>query len=205
MVAKADKQQPTRDRILSTARLLFHRQGFNAVGINALCNKAGVVKGSFYHFFPSKQALLAAVIEDSRIEFFEKLKRRAAEEKDGRSQVLAQFSMILDSAVAQKESSGCILGCIIGTLASELAASNESARETTAAVFRQWQDMLEDTVRQGIEDGSIAHTVDPASTANTLLAIIQGLSTLGRSLNNTDLLADIAKTAIKRLLPIRIR
>jgi AcrR family transcriptional regulator len=33
------------------------------VGINSLCREAGVVKGSFYHFFPSKQALLDAVFE----------------------------------------------------------------------------------------------------------------------------------------------
>jgi TetR/AcrR family transcriptional repressor of nem operon len=202
---RAETRQPTRDRILSTARLLFHQQGFSAVGINAICNQAGVVKGSFYHFFPSKQALLEAVIEDSRLELLEKLKRRVAEEEDGRSQVLAQFSMILESAVAQQQSAGRILGCNIGTLASELAGSNESAGESTSTAFRQWRDMLEDMVRQGIEDGSIAHTVDATPTAITLLAVIQGMSTLGRSLNNPDTMTEIALTAVKRLLPVRIR
>ena len=53
----------TRDRILTTARCLFHARGYNDVGVNDICAEARVVKGSFYHFFPTKEDLLHAVLE----------------------------------------------------------------------------------------------------------------------------------------------
>jgi TetR/AcrR family transcriptional regulator, transcriptional repressor for nem operon len=47
----------TRARILEGARELIHTRSYNAVGVLQICSHAGVKKGSFYYFFPSKQAL----------------------------------------------------------------------------------------------------------------------------------------------------
>jgi len=195
---------PTREKIVSSAQRLFLQYGFTAVGINRLCHEAGVVKGSFYHFFPSKDVLLDAVIERNRQELLGKLKAPASESGNGRDQVLAQFATIMASAAEQKLAAGRILGCTIGTLANELAGGNDSVRTASADAFRQWQSVLQDAVRAGVEDGSISQTVDPAATAVCLLAVIQGMSTLGRSFDDAEMLAVIAQTSAKRLLPVRL-
>ena len=52
-----------RSRLLETAMQLMYARGYSAVGVQEICAQAGVNKGSFYHFFPSKQALILAVIE----------------------------------------------------------------------------------------------------------------------------------------------
>jgi hypothetical protein len=57
-------------------------------------------------------------------------------------------------------------------------------------------------VRAGIADGSIAGSVDAESAALSLLAVIQGMSTLGRSFDDPGLLRAIAQNAVKRLLPV---
>lgn len=49
-----------RERILSTAAALFHQRGYCAVGINEIIEKADTAKATFYHHFPTKQALGAA-------------------------------------------------------------------------------------------------------------------------------------------------
>ncbi|MES9859722.1 MAG: TetR/AcrR family transcriptional regulator, partial [Candidatus Thiodiazotropha sp. 4PDIVS1] len=54
----------TRERILATARELFHGRSYADVGIKEICSLANVQKGSFYHFFPSKQDLAMAVIDN---------------------------------------------------------------------------------------------------------------------------------------------
>lgn len=51
------------DRILSTAYELFTRRGIRAVGVNELINSSGVSKATFYRHFPSKDALVLAVLE----------------------------------------------------------------------------------------------------------------------------------------------
>jgi TetR/AcrR family transcriptional repressor of nem operon len=199
------RSHATRDRILATARDLFHRQGFSAVGINTICRAAGVVKGSFYHFFPSKQALLEAVMECHQAELIEELEAANREAPDGRGRVLAQFSRLLDSAERQKAAQGRVLGCPIGALASETAAANEPARRASLAVFRAWSRLLAEQVRAGIADGSIAGSVDAESAALSLLAVIQGMSTLGRSFDDPALLRTIAQNTVKRLLPVGVK
>ena len=45
----------TQTRILESARELIHSRSYADVGVAAICEHAGVNKGSFYHFFPSKR------------------------------------------------------------------------------------------------------------------------------------------------------
>jgi TetR/AcrR family transcriptional regulator, transcriptional repressor for nem operon len=46
-----------RERLIGTAGDLWHRRSYTDVGVSEICETAGVQKGSFYHFFPSKQDL----------------------------------------------------------------------------------------------------------------------------------------------------
>ncbi|HEY6642108.1 TetR/AcrR family transcriptional regulator [Povalibacter sp.] len=55
--------ESVRDRILSTARDLFYREGARAVGVDMVVAQSGVAKTSLYRWFPSKDALIAAVLE----------------------------------------------------------------------------------------------------------------------------------------------
>ena len=54
-----------RTRLLAAAVHLFARQGYSATSIRALASEADVAVGLLYHYFPSKQAVLAALISDA--------------------------------------------------------------------------------------------------------------------------------------------
>lgn len=190
----------TRERILDAARRLFHSHGYNGVGINDICLEADVVKGSFYHFFAGKQALLEAVLEHNADRLFAGLGNIDESTLSGREKLIAQLRGTAATARAQKRS-GAVLGCDIGTLATELAVQNAGARRVARTAFRRWLQSLERLVREGIEDGSVAADADPAATAAALLALIQGLSTLGRSLNDARTLETIIDLAAQRLVP----
>lgn len=60
---KTTRGMATRARILNCALRLMWRHGYSEVGINRLIEEAGVLKGSFYHFFPSKMDLLLAMYD----------------------------------------------------------------------------------------------------------------------------------------------
>src|SRR3954468_12793556 len=49
-----------KDRLLDAAVNLVWRNSFGAVSVDDICKEAGVKKGSFYHFFPGKNELVAA-------------------------------------------------------------------------------------------------------------------------------------------------
>lgn len=58
-----DAPESVRDRILNTARDLFYREGARAVGVDTVVAQSGVAKTSLYRWFPSKDVLIAAVLE----------------------------------------------------------------------------------------------------------------------------------------------
>src|SRR5215510_7911579 len=58
-----DSTTSTRERILEAARRLFYEQGYGSTGIATILREADVNSGSLYHFFPSKEALVVAVLE----------------------------------------------------------------------------------------------------------------------------------------------
>src|SRR5262245_64796679 len=53
----------TRERLIESASELWHSRSYADVGVNEICEHAGARKGSFYHFFASKQDLALAVID----------------------------------------------------------------------------------------------------------------------------------------------
>jgi len=52
----------TKQRLLDTAQRLFYARSYEDVGVQEICQEAGVKKGSFYHFFPSKRDLTLAIL-----------------------------------------------------------------------------------------------------------------------------------------------
>lgn len=53
----------TRDRILREAASLYRRNGFHGTSMQDLADVVGITKSSLYHHYPSKQALLAEIVE----------------------------------------------------------------------------------------------------------------------------------------------
>jgi TetR/AcrR family transcriptional repressor of nem operon len=201
-VSKANSSPDTRQRILDSAHKLFHRNGYQAVGINAICTDAAVVKGSFYHFFPSKQALLSVVLEELTAGQQAAMRNARKQSTSGREAIMAFFGNWLESAEQQLNSGGQVLGCCLGLLSAELSCSEPETRKLLQNSFSDWHKQWKEQIRAGIEDGSIAPSVDPAHTADALLALLQGLSTLGRTGMPLHRMRESALLGIKRLLPV---
>ena len=56
-------KESTRDRILRAAKDLFYGEGIRNVGVDAIVTRAGVTKPTLYYYFASKDALVAAYLE----------------------------------------------------------------------------------------------------------------------------------------------
>lgn len=62
--AARSRTSDTRQHILSTAQNIILGKGFAAVGLNEILKTAGVPKGSFYHYFESKEHFGSALLEN---------------------------------------------------------------------------------------------------------------------------------------------
>jgi TetR/AcrR family transcriptional regulator len=71
-----------RKNILEKALLLFSRRGFDAVGIQEICDECEITKPTLYHYFGSKRGLLDAIFEFHYPPFIEKIKSAAVYHHD---------------------------------------------------------------------------------------------------------------------------
>src|SRR4051812_34122166 len=80
--------------ILRAARATFEEEGVD-VGVDEIARRAGVGKGTLYRRFPTKEALVWAVMEDAVSELEEMLEEDAGENADP----WAEFEAFMESAV----------------------------------------------------------------------------------------------------------
>lgn len=176
----------TRTRILTTARGLFHGRSYADVGIKEICTLASVQKGSFYHFFPSKQDLAMAVIDDMADDWAHGF---VAEAFDPRLPPLERLDYMVDAAYywqkAAKDIDGRMPGCLFGNLALEISTRDEVLRAKLNAVFDKAGTRFHETLAEAIERGLIA-PLDTAATAQAMLAFLEGVILLAKSRNDPE-------------------
>lgn len=137
---RAGLRQETRERLIRCGTELLTEQGFASTGIDLVLKRVGVPKGSFYHYFASKEDFGSAVIDHYAAYFANKLDRCFG---DDTRPPLARLRAFVDEAAAGMARHGFRRGCLIGNLGQELGAANETYRDRLEAVFRDWQARLE--------------------------------------------------------------
>ena len=149
-------------RLTDAGYLLFNRHGYNATGIQQITDQAGVPKGSFYHYFASKEAFGLALIERYAHFFARKLDRHLL---CAELTPLARVQAFVDDAQAGMARYDYRRGCLIGNLGQEMGALPESFRAQLQAVFADWQARLAACLRLAQQAGEMSATADAEQLA----------------------------------------
>lgn len=180
-----------RARILSQARDLFHSHSYEAVGVQEICNRAEVRKGSFYHFFPSKRDLAIAVIDDMADDWANGF---VAESFDPKLPPLERLDYMLDAIYywqkAAKDSGGRVPGCLFGNLALEVSTRDDVLRARLKAVFNHARDNFKQALDDAVALGQIA-ALDTEQTAMAMLAYIEGMILLAKTSNDPEVVRNL--------------
>jgi TetR/AcrR family transcriptional repressor of nem operon len=132
----------TRDRLIDGAAVLLHTQAYRGVGVKALCEAAGVRKGSFYHFFASKEDLTLAALDRSWERFRDKVVNPAlAETSDTETRNRAIREACLDRSEHDSDALHPHV-CIFGRLAASITESEPLLRARLAEIFTEWAELL---------------------------------------------------------------
>lgn len=154
----------SRDSLVDTQELLIQagvaaltEKGFSATGLEEILGMAGVPKGSFYHYFASKEAFGSKLIERYGSYFNRKLNRHFSNEQ---LTPLARFDAFIADAESGMARFGFRRGCLVGNLGQELSALPESYREELREVFRQWEASVASCLREAQTAGEISGNLD---------------------------------------------
>lgn len=167
-------REGTRERIVEAARELFFEQGYNATGMSQILNRAEANSGSLYHFFPTKEDLLVAVLEKYKLMLcpmvIEPAKQYATDPVDRLFAILMGYRMLLEATEFR-------LGCPIGNLALELSNSHPRARQLIEENFEGWVrevraivDEVSDRLPEGMDAECVATLLLSAMEGGVMLA-----------------------------------
>lgn len=172
----------TRDRIVRVAAEAWHAKSFDGIGTAELCRRAKVHKGSFFHFFPTKDALLLAVLERHA-------QQVAADFRAGPFArdvaPLARFERFFGGCLAhmkeQIDRDGCARGCPIGNVVLELSTRSAVIRKAAARVFDVMRAIFKEALDEAVARGDLPRSTDVDATSGALLAYLQGLAVIGKA------------------------
>jgi len=167
----------TRQHILDTGLGIFAGKGFASVGLNELLKAAGVPKGSFYHYFKSKEDFGVALLARYFATYREQLDTLfGTPGLDGRTQLLRYFGQ-WRSTQAQENCNE--QKCLVVKLGAEVADLSEAMRLTLRDGTDRIIGRLADCVESGVADGSLP-ALEPLPTARTLYQLWLGASLLAK-------------------------
>ncbi|MFT4125589.1 MAG: TetR/AcrR family transcriptional regulator [Gordonia sp. (in: high G+C Gram-positive bacteria)] len=180
-----------RARLLRTGVEILTEKGFSAVGIDEILGAAGVPKGSFYHYFGSKEAFGLALIDAYADYFAAKLDRWFGD--DEIAAPLDRLCAFIADARAGMQRHGFRRGCLVGNLGQEMGVLPEAYRERLAAVLADWERRTAQCLRAARDAGEIAADADCAQLAEFFWIGWEGAvlrAKLDRSTDALDVFAD---------------
>jgi TetR/AcrR family transcriptional repressor of nem operon len=187
----ADHKQKTREKVLKAAAQAIRAEGPHRIGVAGVMSKAGLTHGGFYAHFESKDALVAAAID----QMFEQARERFTSEVKDLPPAEA-LSAYVDFYLSERHRDARTSGCPMPVLAGDLPRLDRAAR----ARFAQGVAALTDSVAKRAEQLDLP---TPRALARSVVAELVGALSLARAEPDVDvsnaMLADSRELVKARL------
>lgn len=170
-VMKTSIKDTTRIGLIKAGRRIIVEKGYNHTGIQEVLQTVGVPKGSFYHFFSSKEDFGLQIINHDA-----KAHDMVLEQYLGDKTLtpLARLQRYFEDKCQEFESLQYREGCLLGNLGQEMADQNETFRARLQEVFAGWRDRFADCFKQAQEVGEISSQWDARELAEYCLNSWEG-------------------------------
>lgn len=180
------KETGTRERLLEIGAQAIAEKSFNSCGLAEILERAGVPKGSFYHYFGSKEDFGVALIEQAIAEYMELLRPILGDRKRS---PLARLRSVFEQSRDECASNGAARQCLIPKLALETGQLSEPVHAAVKCAYDQWSAILAQVIREAQSAGEIGRGHDPDRLANVLVMLWEGATIrmqIDRSLQPVD-------------------
>jgi TetR/AcrR family transcriptional repressor of nem operon len=184
-----------KQRLTDAAMDLIWENSYGATSVDAICDRAGAKKGSFYYFFKSKSELAAAALESD-------WKKRKADMDSIFSATVPPlerleryFDFVHDSLAEVQRKCGSILGCPLMSIGSEVSTQDELLRAKVQEILDRKIRYFESAIRDAHSQGLI-EAPDAKAKAKGLFACYQGTLAQARIHNNLELLREFKHVAL---------
>lgn len=192
-------EHDTREHILATGEQLCMHRGFTGMGLSELLKTAEVPKGSFYHYFRSKEAFGVAMLERHFTDYHSRLTSHfSAGPGNCRDRLLAYYQ----NTLTQFCEKGMISGCLTVKLSAEVCDLSEVMRAEMNRGASGIIALLSQTLEEGRKEGSLAFLGDAHTQAEVLYSLWLGANLQAKiSRSATPLESALAHAKIMLIAP----
>ena len=162
-----------RDNILATGQRLMAGKGYSAVGLNEILTAAGVPKGSFYHYFGSKDAFGEALLDSYFEDYLAEIDVTLALPGLSMAQRVLRYFEVWQQTQSFFDCQG---KCLAVKMAAEVADLSEAMRLSIRRGTSGIVSRLAAAIEAGVAEGSLAVSGDATATARSLYQLWLGAS-----------------------------
>jgi len=175
---------------------LIWGNSYGAIRIETICERAGVKKGTFYHFFDSKADLVLAAMNAWWEERSLILKDCFGPEVPPLERISRYINSVADGQIQWHAQNGHVRGCPLFTLGSEISTQDgqilSRIRELLSLVINLFEQAIREAQAEGEIDGN-----KPEQKTRLLWAFYEGTLTRARIENNPDLIRNLTVDALE--------
>lgn len=166
-----DTEVSTKQRIIDAGTRAIVEKSFNGCGLKEILDAAGVPKGSFYHYFKSKEDFGVALVEESSQSHFEFMRQYLGDRSlSPLERISAYFSAKRDKLAEM----GSVRQCLMAKIALEESRLSEPMRAAIKCGYDYFRSMLAQTIREAQAAGEINADHDPERLAGFLTNAWEG-------------------------------
>ncbi len=183
----------TKEKLLQVGFDLIWDSSYGSVSVDDICRRAGINKGSFYHFFPSKADLVVEAYEEHW-----KMKRPKMDSifsplTPPLERIHNMCQLIYADQQEKAEKYGHVCGCPYASVGSEVATLDEKIRVKSEQLMNSSRKYLETALADAIREGSVT-VKDPVTASLTLQSLLMGMLVEARVQNDLKVLENLEAT-----------
>lgn len=172
----SEKTNDTRLHVLDVGYQLIVNNGFTGVGLSKLLKEADVPKGSFYHYFKSKEQFGEALIQHYFENYINRVETLLVHGEGNHYQRIIGYFF----RWAQFENGTCNAHkCLVVKLSAEVSDLSDPMRQALLKGAGKVTSTIQHCITGGIEDGSIK-VKDSQQAAQNLYSMWLGASLLSK-------------------------
>ena len=181
--ARAAGKQDTRVALLETGIDIMLEKGYTNTGIQEVLSSLGVPKGSFYHFFDSKESFAVAMIHHYDQINSIKLINAMRNTQESPLQRLKTYCETSKQGFLSRE---CRKGCLIGNLSQEMSDQSETLRRELSTVMAKSCDLFAKCIEEGQHIGEITKIRPAGEIADVLYSGLSGAFMRAKTVKTTE-------------------
>lgn len=175
-----------RERILKRATELFYTQGVHNTGINQIIDESRVAKASFYHHFPSKDALISECLL-TYIDFLTARVKEIIDSSESLSDFLGRWTASIERDVSGKKFNGCP----IANVGFSTNVFTKKFSELFRGIFESWCNQLGEYFEKCRIAGELPESTDTAILSRRITHLYQGAITMWRLTGDMQYIQDL--------------